>query len=68
MEEHLNWDIYFSKKWKYLIHKLLTEKRIRRYMLPMEPVNSTQFKEMKDEIEKLEKINIIKSEDNKEIV
>jgi len=64
VEEHLDWNIYFAKKWKYLTHKILPEKRIRRYKLPMAPVNSSHFREMKNEIDKLEEINKI-IEENK---
>lgn len=66
VEEHLDWKIHFSKNLKYLTYKVLPEKRKRRYKLPMAPVNSSHFKEMKDEIEKLEKINNIVKENNKE--
>ena len=65
VEEHLDWSIYFSKKWKYLVSKLLPEKRKRLYKLPMAPVNSTHFREMKDEIDNLEEINTIKKENEK---
>lgn len=65
VEEHLDWSICFTKNWKYLTFKTLAGQRKRRYNLPMAPVNSTHFKEMKDEIEKLGEINNIKNENNK---
>ena len=65
VEEHLDWNICFSKKWKYLVSKLLPEKRKRQYKLPMAPVNSTHFREMKDEIDNLEEINTIKKDNEK---
>ena len=65
VEEHLDWRIHFSKNLKYLTYKALPEKRKKRYTLPMAPVNSTHFKEMKDEIEKLKEINNIEKENEK---
>lgn len=62
VEEHLDWKIYFAKNWKYLTFKLLAEKRKRNYKLPMAPANSTHFKEMKNEIEKLEEVDNIKKD------
>ncbi len=65
VEEHLNWNIYFAKSWKYLTFKILCEQRKRRYKLPMAPANNNHFDEMKKEIEKLEEIDKIEKE-NKE--
>ncbi len=62
VEEHLDWNIYLSKNWKYLTFKKLEEKRNKRYLLPMAPANLSHFKEMKDQIDKLEKIDNIKKE------
>lgn len=65
VEEHLDWNIYFAKNWKYLTFKVLPEQRNRMYQLPMAPVNSTHFREMRDEIDKLEKIDNIRQENEK---
>lgn len=65
VEEHLDGKIYLSKNWKYITFKQLPEKRKRQYKFPMAPANSTHFKEMKDEIDKLEEIHTIKDENNK---
>lgn len=67
VEEHLDWNIYFAKNWKYLTSKLLPEKRKRRYKLPMAPANNLHFDEMKKEIVKLEKIDKIKKENKKTV-
>jgi len=65
VEEHLDWNIYFSKKWTYFIPKKLNEKRKSKYILPLAPINNTNFKEMKDEIDKLKEINKIKKKNKK---
>lgn len=65
VEEHLDWKIYLSKNWKYITSKQLPEKRKRQYKLPMAPANTSHFKEMKDQIDKLEEIHNIKIENNK---
>ena len=62
VEEHLDWKVYFSKNWKYLTFKILPEKRKWIYKLPMAPANSTHFKEMKNEIDKLKEVDNIKKE------
>ena len=67
VEEHLDWSIYLSKKWKYLVFKELPEKRKRCYKLPMAPANNYHFEEMKNEIEILQKIDNISSENKKQI-
>ncbi len=66
VEEHLDWKIYFSKNWKYLLSKELEEKRNRVYKLPMAPANKWDFVEMKKEIEYLEEIDTIQKEEEKE--
>ena len=65
VEEHLNWDILLAKNWKYLTFKKLPEKRKNPYKLPIAPVNSTHFEEMKLQIDNLQKIDKIKSSNNK---
>ena len=65
VEEHLDWNIYFSKKGRYLTSKVLDEKRRRRYTLPMAPANNNHFIEMKEEIDKLGEIHSIRNENQK---
>ncbi len=65
VEEHLDWKVYFSKKWKNFVSKKLNKKRKSRYTLPLAPINNNNFKEMKDEIDKLYKINKIKKENER---
>jgi len=61
VEEHLDWKIYLSRNWKYIVFQELQEKRTRQYKLPMAPANRNHFEEMKDEIEKQQEIdNIIR--------
>lgn len=62
VEEHLDWNIYLAKNWKYIIFKELPEKRTRSYKLPMAPANTTHAEEMKNEIDKLQEIDKIKNE------
>lgn len=66
VEEHLNWTIHLAKNWKYIVFKELSEKRTRQYKLPMAPANNSHFEEMKNEIDKLQEIDKIKSENEKQ--
>jgi len=66
VEEHLDGSIHLAKNWKYIVFKELPEKRQRSYKLPMAPANNTHFKEMQDEIDKLQEIDTIKKENEQQ--
>ena len=66
VEEYLDWSIHLSKAWKYIVFKELPEKRIRQYKLPMAPANNNHFEEMKNEIEKMQEIDNIIKENEKQ--
>lgn len=66
VEKHLDWNIYFSKKGKYITAKKLEEKRKRAYKLPLAPATDIHYEEMKSKIEYLEKIDTIRKENEKQ--
>ena len=67
VEEHLDWTIYLAKNWKYIVFKKLEEKRRSwSYKLPMAPANIWHFEEMKNEIDKMQEIDNIKIENEKQ--
>jgi len=68
VEEHLDWNIYLSKKWKYIAFQKLDKKRNRIHKLPLAPVSNEDYNKMKDKIEELEKINKIQLENEVELL